>query len=178
MVDFGDGFQPLPIARDPLAYGMYFKRSWVVRRYDSKNSKRAVSTPSYAKKRAYFPISYSIAEEFLMASSKEAKQNELKPPPGVVLKTHKNSTFSTDASQTDPTGKAWPPVAFPNPTANVFYGFARDRSVVCTLRPAGRGSMDVRRAVLYWVADAAKEWGLKRFIAGEVDHGGACARTK
>ena len=136
------------------------------RRYDSQKKTRTAATPNYAKKRAYFPISYSIAEEFLMASSKEAKMKELKPPPGVILKSHNQSDSVSSSSS------SWPPVAFPNPTANVFYGFARDRSVVCTLRPAGRGSMDVRKSVLKWVAEAAKEWGLHRFIAGEVDHGG------
>jgi hypothetical protein len=127
VVDFGDGFQPVGIAADPTQYGLYFKRSWVTRKY-SKEGPRAVGVPSYAKKRAYFPLSYSMAEEFLLdASTKQV--------------------------------------------ADVVH-VARTRPVVCTLRPAGRGSTDVRKQVLGWVGEAVDAWGLRGSAVGEVDHGG------
>jgi len=72
VIDFGDGFQPVSVAQDPAKYGMYFKRSWVTRRYSGPGKPRSVGTPNYAKKRAYFPMSYSIAEEFLLDSTKTA----------------------------------------------------------------------------------------------------------
>jgi len=69
VVDFGDGFQPIGIASDPSQYGLYFKRSWVTRKYASGGKSRSVGVPAYAKKRGYFPMSYSMAEEFLLDSS-------------------------------------------------------------------------------------------------------------
>ena len=69
VVDFGDGFQPIGIASDPTQYGLYFKRSWVTRKYPGGGKSRSVGVPAYAKKRGYFPMSYSMAEEFLLDSS-------------------------------------------------------------------------------------------------------------
>jgi hypothetical protein len=87
-----------------------------------------VTVPNYAKKKRYFPMSYSIAEEFLFESGS-------KKVAGVL-----------DVN--------------------------RIRPVVCTLRPAGRGSRDVRKEVLGWVTEAVNKWNLKGSAVGEVDHGG------
>jgi len=69
IVDFGDGFGPVNYANNPKNYGFYFKRSWVVRRYGqggTSEAGRVVTLPAAAKKNAYFPISYSLAEQFLL----------------------------------------------------------------------------------------------------------------
>ena len=47
-----------------VRYGFYFKRSWV-----RKPKGLSGQPPSSAHRRAYFPISYSLAEEFLMRES-------------------------------------------------------------------------------------------------------------
>jgi hypothetical protein len=144
VVDYADSAQPLPMAQDPAAYGIYFKQSWVTRQYEGE--KRTVSTSPHGKKRAYFPISYSIAEEFLLSSTAE-----------------------------DPTSSAprdWPPVTFPTSTADIFDGFTRDLRVVCSLRRNPFGSPnDVRTKVRQWVADASKKWKIQPFVAGQVDNG-------
>eukprot|EP00615_Pteridomonas_danica_P000678 CAMPEP_0114335828 /NCGR_PEP_ID=MMETSP0101-20121206/5309_1 /TAXON_ID=38822 ORGANISM="Pteridomonas danica, Strain PT" /NCGR_SAMPLE_ID=MMETSP0101 /ASSEMBLY_ACC=CAM_ASM_000211 /LENGTH=557 /DNA_ID=CAMNT_0001467565 /DNA_START=442 /DNA_END=2116 /DNA_ORIENTATION=- len=126
VIDFGDGFQPVPIASDAKNYGFYFKRSWVTRKYNADG--RSVGIPNYAKKKRYFPMSYSIAEEFLLESGSQTVADVL------------------DVN--------------------------RIRPVVCTLRPSGRGSRDVRKEVLGWVKEAANKWDLKGSAVGEVDHGG------
>lgn len=128
VVDFGDGFQPVGIAADPTQYGLYFKRSWVTRKYPKGGASRVVGVPSYAKKRGYFPLSYSMADEFLLDAATQQLAD----------------------------------------VANA----ARTRPVVCTLRPAGRGSSDVRKQVLGWVRGAVEQWGLRGSAVGEVDHGG------
>lgn len=61
VIDFADGHGPIRLSEDPNAYGFYFKRSWV-----RKPKGLSGEPPSSAHRRAYFPISYSLAEEFLM----------------------------------------------------------------------------------------------------------------